>query len=143
MFSTDFRRDFVHCSHDPAGRVYPSLGPSPIRRLAVKNLSIEWGPYSAAKRREPSRSRWCGGVGRRRVGGRSRRACRRKRLRWVHTFVYLPVKKQSHQEKEKNQQNQTKRSLESTELTFRIENREKKIARQCNILFRVLGVISR
>ena len=34
--------------------------------------------------------------------------------------------KQSHQEKEKNQQNQTKRDFESTELSFRIENREKK-----------------
>jgi hypothetical protein len=34
--------------------------------------------------------------------------------------------KQSHQEKEKNQQNQTKRDFESTELAFRIENREKK-----------------
>ena len=34
--------------------------------------------------------------------------------------------KQSHQEKEKNQQNQTKRDYESTEPAFRIENREKK-----------------
>ena len=36
------------------------------------------------------------------------------------------VKKQSHQEREKNQQNQTKKDFESTEPTFRIENREKK-----------------
>ena len=34
--------------------------------------------------------------------------------------------KQSHQEREKNQQNQTKKNYESTEPTFRIENREKK-----------------
>ena len=34
--------------------------------------------------------------------------------------------RQCHQEKEKNQQNQTKREFESTEPTFRIENREKK-----------------
>jgi len=34
--------------------------------------------------------------------------------------------KQSHQEREKNQQNQTKKDFESTEPTFRIENREKK-----------------
>ena len=34
--------------------------------------------------------------------------------------------KQSHQEREKNQQNQTKKEFESTEPTFRIENREKK-----------------
>ena len=34
--------------------------------------------------------------------------------------------KQSHQEREKNQQNQTKKDSESTEPAFRIENREKK-----------------
>ena len=34
--------------------------------------------------------------------------------------------KQSHQEREKNQQNQTKKDFESAEPAFRIENREKK-----------------
>ena len=34
--------------------------------------------------------------------------------------------KQSHQEREKNQQNHTQNDFESTEPTFRIDNREKK-----------------
>ena len=40
--------------------------------------------------------------------------------------INLPVKNRAIKKKEKNQQNQTKRDFESTEPTFRIENREKK-----------------
>ena len=40
--------------------------------------------------------------------------------------INLPVKNRAIKKKKKNEQNQTKRDFESTEPTFRIENREKK-----------------